>query len=82
MLDDQANDTHVKQALGRLHAALGHQSSLSCLRLWSAFVRLRDDNTCLGCGSKKDLSAHHVIRKTLLMTARFDAFNGITLCRA
>lgn len=73
---------HIYDARSRLLRALqGDQSDLTCLRLWSAFVRMRDVNKCVQCQQKRNLSAHHVFRKCFLPNAQFEPGNGITLCR-
>jgi hypothetical protein len=51
-----------------------------CLSLWSRFVRLRDGNRCVVCGSKRGLAAHHIVRKCMFRTAYLQTGNGITLC--
>jgi hypothetical protein len=52
----------------------------TCLKLWSRFVRTRDGNKCVNCGSRNRLSAHHIARKTLWSSAKLDTGNGLTLC--
>ena len=61
-------------------AVVNRRSNTYCLRLWSQFIRERDGNRCVICKSKKRLSAHHVIRKSLWKSLRFMTGNGITLC--
>jgi len=48
---------------------------------WSLMVRARDNYTCQDCGSKKNLTAHHVKKKVKHKNRRFSVKNGITLCR-
>ena len=52
------------------------------LRLWSRFIKVRDQNRCLCCEQIDSLQAHHIVRKTLLSCAALDGGNGISLCRA
>lgn len=74
--------TQVGSARSRLLRALqGNQSNLTCLRLWSTFIRMCDGNSCLQCECKQDLAAHHIFRKSFLPNAQFEPGNGITLCR-
>lgn len=54
----------------------------SCLRAWSAFIRKRDGDRCVACGSEERLAAHHICRKSFIPYARFQTGNGITLCPA
>jgi len=62
------------------NAVLKNRSNVYCLKLWSQFIRARDGDRCVICNSKKRLSAHHVIRKSLWKHLRFQTGNGITLC--
>lgn len=62
------------------NAVLKKRSTTYCLRLWSQFIRERDGNRCVICNSKKRLSAHHVIRKSLWKGLKYLTGNGITLC--
>lgn len=50
------------------------------LRLWSRFIKARDQNSCLSCGSSERIQAHHIIRRTLYPWGAFETGNGITLC--
>lgn len=50
-------------------------------RRWSHFVRSRDRFRCLICASGDKVDAHHIIRKTLMPSARCQPGNGITLCK-
>jgi hypothetical protein len=69
-------------ALAKLHDAVATGRSIdTCLRLWSEFVRLRDEGRCVDCHRTRNLAAHHICRKTFLPEARFQTGNGITLCR-
>lgn len=72
----------IDEAAKRLKRAIaGGKSPLRCLRLWSAFIRIRDGNRCVACSSKCNLSAHHICRKSFLIEAQFQTGNGITLCK-
>lgn len=62
------------------NAVIKRRGNTYCLRLWSQFVRERDGRRCVICHSKKRLSAHHIIRKSLWKNLRFLTGNGITLC--
>ncbi|MFC3625187.1 HNH endonuclease [Vogesella amnigena] len=73
--------TALHNAERKLRRAVDEQrSGLYCLRLWSKFVRLRDGR-CLRCNATKNLTAHHICRKSFLKVAQFQTGNGITLCR-
>ena len=53
-------------------------------RNWRNAVFLRDNYTCQGCGTKKDLQAHHIIPWSKCNDndcLRYSTQNGITLCR-
>lgn len=62
-----------------------HDRSSTRYKYWRKSVFERDNYTCQGCGTKKDLQAHHIVTwkdsrdNTEL---RYSAENGITLCRA
>jgi predicted phage replisome organizer len=63
-----------------------HDRCSTRYRYWRQSVFERDEYTCQGCGTKKNLQAHHIIHwndctgdKTEL---RYSAENGVTLCRA
>src|SRR5690349_8596450 len=72
----------IEQGLSRLRRVVTTGRSLvTCLRLWSEFIRLRDGNRCVACHETKNLSAHHICRKSFFREARFLTGNGITLCR-
>lgn len=77
--------TLVKQAeraLVELHSAVSRQRSFPyCLNLWSYFIRVRDNGKCIVCRSRKEVVAHHIVRKSFLVEARFQTGNGITLCK-
>ncbi len=72
----------IELALAKLNVTVeSGASEQTCLRRWSEFIRLRDDNRCVDCHSRSGLAAHHICRKTFLPEARFQTGNGITLCR-
>lgn len=52
-----------------------------CLRLWSIFIRTRDDFRCQLCEGKHRLAAHHIIRRSFIPMMALETGNGITLCR-
>ncbi|MEZ4437203.1 MAG: HNH endonuclease [bacterium] len=69
-------------SLSKLAKAVERGSSIAwCHRLWSDFIRLRDTR-CLGCAATTRLTAHHIVRKCVVPSARFETGNGITLCRS
>lgn len=47
---------------------------------WVKAVKERDGYTCVRCGSKNRVAAHHVIPWRVDETKRFDIDNGISLC--
>jgi hypothetical protein len=71
----------IEGAHDRLFSAVMRQTSeRHCLRLWSEFIRTRDARRCVVCHSTKNLSAHHIVRKSFFPQARLQRGNGITLC--
>ncbi len=48
--------------------------------IWSRSVIARDKKTCLKCGSKRKLNAHHVKPWKSFPNLRFEISNGLTLC--
>jgi len=70
-----------ERALLELDSALARQRSIPyCLNLWSHFIRIRDNGRCVVCRSRKGIVAHHIVRKSFLVEARFQTGNGIALC--
>lgn len=49
--------------------------------LWKTKVKRRDNYTCQLCGSKKDLTAHHLYNYADYPDRREDVSNGITICQ-
>lgn len=73
----------VEKALHRMQCAvLNGRGGPYCLRLWGQFIKLRDGNRCVACHTKRNLAAHHILRKSFLSEARFQTGNGITLCNS
>lgn len=79
-MTDPAQQIHDSRSK-LIRALETNQSHLTCIRLWSIFIRMRDGTNCLRCGSKQDLAAHHIFRKSFLTSAQYEPGNGITLCR-
>jgi len=78
----QALVRRIEGALLELHCAVAKERSVPyCLNLWSYFIRIRDNGRCVVCRSRRDIVAHHIVRKSFLIEARFQTGNGITLCR-
>jgi hypothetical protein len=50
------------------------------VRQWRKEVLKRDNNTCVHCGTKKNLQAHHLIGWSEFEETRTTISNGITLC--
>jgi hypothetical protein len=50
------------------------------LRLWSRFIKTRDQYKCVVCSSTERLQAHHIFRRSLYPYGWFQPGNGITLC--
>lgn len=50
---------------------------------WRKKVQARDNKTCQmpGCGSKKKIKVHHIMRWADAPSLRFEVDNGICLCR-
>lgn len=75
------NKEELSNKLKKLDKAVRRDRSQSwCLKLWSEFVRARDENRCVSCKKHERLSAHHICRKSLLPEAKYMTGNGITLC--
>lgn len=51
------------------------------LRRWKVEVKRRDGWRCVKCGSRKDLTAHHILPYSKYLHSRLDLDNGATLCR-
>jgi len=50
--------------------------------IWAKIIKIRDNDTCVLCGSKDHLQAHHAYRtKGSSFALRYDSRNGVTLCR-
>ncbi|MEX0737741.1 MAG: HNH endonuclease signature motif containing protein [Pseudohongiella sp.] len=73
----------LDEALIRLETAVssGRRSPGYCHRLWSQFIRARDLYSCVVCDSPKQVAAHHILRKSFLIAAKYEIGNGITLCQ-
>jgi len=54
--------------------------SANKLKSWSRAIRTRDKYTCISCGSKKNVHAHHMVSKYYRPKYAFVIENGITLC--
>jgi len=50
-------------------------------KLWRMSVFIRDNRTCIWCGSKKDIQADHIKRFADYPELRFAIDNGRTLCK-
>jgi hypothetical protein len=75
------DETSIDETLERFLVSIESQRSLGhCLRLWSRFVRARDDRRCVLCGSATRLAAHHIIRRSFIPMMQLETGNGITLC--
>lgn len=61
-------------------ALMNGASSKRLLRLWSQFIRMRDNYSCVVCDQTDNVAAHHICRKTFLPRAQFETGNGISLC--
>ena len=74
---------NLESALLELHNAVRRERSVPyCLKRWSYFIRLRDNGRRVVCRSRVGIVAHHIVRKSFLIEARFQTGNGITLCKA
>ena len=49
--------------------------------LWRRSIFMRDNRTCIWCGSKKDIEADHIKPFAIFPELRFAIDNGRTLCR-
>jgi hypothetical protein len=59
----------------------GRDRNCENYRLWRTSVFERDNYKCQGCGTSKDLQAHHIEHWKDCVDKRFDVDNGITLCK-
>ncbi|MBS1915676.1 MAG: HNH endonuclease [Bacteroidetes bacterium] len=50
------------------------------VRAWRLFCLRRDNYTCVECGSKNDLSVHHICEWAYFPGLRIENDNGLTLC--
>jgi hypothetical protein len=74
---------HVRGRKAALEAAIAKGRSRAwILRLWSRFIRARDNFQCLCCEATDGIQAHHIIRKVTFPESAFDLGNGVTMCRA
>jgi hypothetical protein len=81
-MDARTLSRRAETALLELHSAIARQRSVHhCLNLWSCFIRIRDNGRCVVCRARKEIAAHHIVRKSFLVEARFQTGNGITLCK-
>lgn len=73
----------IDTALRALQTAVSHGRTREyCLRLWSTFIRLRDQRRCVLCQHARGrLFAHHIVRKSFWDHVQYQTGNGITLCR-
>jgi hypothetical protein len=70
------------KSLSKLERAISKGTNVPyCLKLWSNFIRQRDNNRCVICHSRNNLNAHHIIRKSFIPQAQYQTGNGITLCK-
>lgn len=51
-------------------------------RHWRLEVLARDHGQCQFCGARKSLTAHHIVAASVAPDLRYEARNGITLCRS
>lgn len=51
------------------------------MKAWRTLVFEKDKYTCIVCGGKKDLNAHHIIPLCKDTSVAFNLENGVTLCR-
>jgi transcription elongation factor Elf1 len=67
----------------KVYKALGdkHDRSSTRYREWRTSVFLRDNFTCVKCGSKKNIQAHHIEPWKKNKKLRYEVSNGTTLCR-
>ena len=74
-------DSSVDACYDRLNNAVrAGRAKATCHRYWSKFIRARDGNECLICGTRNRLAAHHVVRRGFLKEAQYLTGNGATLC--
>lgn len=79
----QDKGVKIREAYQRYVGAISSDcSQASKLRVWSRFIRMRDEYRCVICRSENKISAHHICRKSLLPIASLQTGNGISLCRS
>jgi hypothetical protein len=71
------NSHHWKGGITPLHEKIRH--SLEC-ELWRKAIYKRDNWTCILCGNKNKIHAHHIKSFAKYPELRFAIDNGITLC--
>lgn len=62
-----------------------HDRNSTRYKHWRSFVFERDGYVCQGCGTKKNIQAHHIITWEECKDntdLRYSVENGVTLCRA
>ncbi|MNW40386.1 hypothetical protein D3C74_174990 [compost metagenome] len=75
------NEQLIKKKASLDRAVSKRRSKKWCLRLWSNFIRARDDHRCVNCESSNEIQAHHIMRQVVCPLGMFEIGNGITLCR-
>lgn len=60
---------------------VAHWRKTTNYRHWRTAVLDRDDKCCQFCGSRKNLTAHHIVSAMIDPELRYEVRNGITLCR-
>lgn len=72
----------IEQALTKLRLSIISRNTFKTnLSYWSIFIRTRDGKRCVLCDSHKNLTAHHIVRKSFMPEVALQTGNGITLCR-
>ena len=52
------------------------------LKIWREQVLTRDNHTCVKCGDKENLQAHHIKHKSKFPELQYKIDNGETLCKS
>ncbi|AFY21379.1 HNH endonuclease [Pseudomonas sp. UW4] len=70
----------IDKQLSLILSIKNNRSDKWALRLWSRYIKARDQYKCVVCSSKEKIQAHHIFRRSLYPHGWFQPGNGITLC--
>lgn len=73
--------TSYKEILHKAQSIISSDDSTS-KKFWRDKVLMRDRFTCQKCGSREDLTCHHIMSQKQCTAFRWNVNNGITLCKS